>query len=502
MRVLGGGGMRDATTQVGEENLEGNTTGEIRAGRVVGEYVIEELVSSGGHGSVYRSRHKTKKTIAAIKVLHPAVMALPRMAERFVQEVEVILRLRHPNIVQVQELGRLPDGTLYYVMEYLQGTTLRSFLSARGRLPPDEALSILEPVCAALAVAHEANIVHRDVKASNIMICDGPERVVKLLDFGIAKLVAPGPDKRGLTSVGQQLGTPSIMAPEQILCGPIDARTDIYALGALLYTLLTGRPPFESLVPGDLVEQHLAVPPPRPSQRAPLSPVLDAVVLRCLEKRPERRFESVGAFLDTLRDAVRDATDGHVSEEMERRAVGILVDVRIPEGTDDPDDELVTLMADKLERTEECMRSGGFLLASLTSTQLLGVRLLSDDLMQERNERRSAMEFGLTLHAALQKNCEANPNLHVNVAIHASTVNVRSSADLEIASGPMARTDEWAPREDVAELIATPTALEGLTSLPGFVLTPGPAGRTLVRRQGQVRTSMRSYTIVSGGVKA
>ncbi|HVK68280.1 MAG TPA: serine/threonine-protein kinase [Polyangium sp.] len=492
------GGINDMTTQPHVKVKESGCSGELRAGTSLGDYVIEELSSSGGHGSVYRARRRVESVRVAIKVMHPMLMALPRMAERFAREVEVILRLHHPNIVEVHELGALPDGTPYYVMEYLEGTTLRNYLGARGRLTPDEVLSILEPVCAALASAHEAGIVHRDVKASNIMIGEGPPRVVKLLDFGIAKLLAPEPGRAGLTSIGQQLGTPSIMAPEQILCGPIDARTDIYALGALLHVLFTGRPPFESNAHEGLVEQHLAAPPPRPSQRAPVSPALDAIVLRCLEKKPERRFESVGVFLEALREAVRAGRSEETARaEAERRAVGIHVDLRFPEGADEADASLVTALAQTLERAEECMRSGGFVLATVTSTQLLGVKLLSADPVHAKTERRSAMQFALTLHAALQQQDEGS-TVHANVAVHVDAVNVRVAAEMDIASGNLARTEAWAPRSNMDGLAATDAAIEGLSgSAVGFFLEPGPPDDRRARR-ASTRRSKPSLTMVSG----
>ena len=468
---------------------------ELAAGTVVGDWVIEDIEAAGGHGSVYRARHPENGSLVAIKVLHPALLSLPRMAERFVREVEVILRLRHPNIVEVKELGTLQDGTPYYAMEYVKGTTLREFIRERGRVSPAEALEMIEPVCAALETAHAAGIVHRDVKPGNIMIGEGePRAAIKLLDFGIAKLTAPEAGSTGLTSIGQRLGTPAIMAPEQILGGRIDARTDIYALGALLYSLLTGRPPFESMVPGDLVQQHLEAPPPRPSQRAPLSPALDAVVLRCLEKRPEKRFETVRAFLEALREAVH-TYESVPSSEVERLAVGILVDVRVREDADGDDEELASEVVQIIERAEECMRSGGFLLATATSSQLLGLRLLSDDSGYARGERRAAVEFALTLNAALRRDAVPGAPIHVNVAVHVGPVNVRVAAEPEITSGAIARTETWAPARDVDGLCATPAAVEGLASL---TLEPGPDGLCIVRRQGARKISVPSYTVISG----
>src|SRR5262249_28665743 len=143
--------------------------------------------------------------------------------------------LRHPNIVEIYDIGTLPDRRPYYVMEYLSGRTLSTILDEQGRLSPLEALEVLEPVCAALIAAHAAGVIHRDVKASNIMVdmAGGRPGTVKLLDFGIAKLIGPQETPIGLTSEGRQVGTLTIMAPEQLLGGPVDARIDIYALGVL-----------------------------------------------------------------------------------------------------------------------------------------------------------------------------------------------------------------------------------------------------------------------------
>src|SRR6266478_5793915 len=169
----------------------------------------------------------------------------PEMVERFVREARVVNRIRHPNIVDIYEFGELDDKRPYFVMELLEGTSLASIVERRGRLSPAQALSYLEPVCDALRAAHAAGVVHRDLKASNVAVVkEGDPPRVKLLDFGIAKLVRTAPGERGLTAVGQRIGTPYAMAPEQIRGGAIDARVDIYALGVLLYQLLTGRYPF------------------------------------------------------------------------------------------------------------------------------------------------------------------------------------------------------------------------------------------------------------------
>src|SRR5688572_2467107 len=188
----------------------------------VGDYDIERQIGVGGCGTVYLARHRVLDQSAAIKVLHTSLLSKEKMVERFVREVEVVNLLGHPNIVSIFELGELEDGRPYCVMEHLSGMTLDAVLRARGRLPPEEALDILEPVCEALQAAHEAGIIHRDVKPSNVMICDdGERRTAKLLDFGIAKLTDPELGS-GLTSAGHSLGTIGCMAPEQITCDPTD----------------------------------------------------------------------------------------------------------------------------------------------------------------------------------------------------------------------------------------------------------------------------------------
>src|SRR5439155_24535545 len=193
----------------------------------------------------------------------------------------------------------------------------------RGGLTAAQALRYLEAACDALRPANSAGVVHRDLKASNVAVVkDGGPPRVKLLDFGIAKLVRTAPGERGLTAVGQRIGTPYAMAPEQIRGGAIDSRVDIYALGVLLYQLLTGRYPFISGDPVEMERLHVEAPPPRPSSMAPVSPEIDAIVLRCMEKDAARRFPDVAAFVDALREAVKG---GHAPGAEGKRGVAVYV---------------------------------------------------------------------------------------------------------------------------------------------------------------------------------
>ena len=270
---------------------------------MAGAYVLKRELASGGGGTVYEAQHKILGRKVAVKILRRQLAASPQMVARFVQEARAVNMIKHPNIVDVSDFGELPDGRPFHVMELLEGTDLRSILTERGRFPPAEVLEILEPVCSALQAAHDHGIVHRDLKASNIFVSNGPEKRVKLLDFGIAKLMHPDAADAGLTVVGTRLGTSYTMAPEQIRGEAIDPRTDIYALGVVLYHLLTGQYPFRAETMTEIERQHLEAPPPRPSQLAAIPPALDAVVLRCMEKTADRRFPTVKAFIEALRDA-------------------------------------------------------------------------------------------------------------------------------------------------------------------------------------------------------
>src|SRR5438552_9506713 len=201
---------------------------ELRPGTMAGAYVLERSLASGGGGTVYEARHRLLGRLAAVKVLRRELASSPRMVARFLREALAVNLIKHPNIVDIYEFGEMPDGRPFYVMELLEGTDLRTLLNERGRFTPTEVYEILEPVCSALQAAHDQGIVHRDLKASNILIMtQADKRVVKLLDFGIAKLMHRDAGEAGLTVVGTRLGTSYTMAPEQIRGDAVDPRTDI-----------------------------------------------------------------------------------------------------------------------------------------------------------------------------------------------------------------------------------------------------------------------------------
>jgi serine/threonine-protein kinase len=427
--------------------------GELAPGDRAGEYLILGIIASGGCGTVYTAEHRVLGRKAAVKVLHSQLASSAEMVERFVREARVVNRIRHANIVDIYEFGELPDKRPYFVMELLEGVSLGSIVERRGRLTPAQALSYLEPVCAALSAAHAAGVVHRDLKASNVAVVkDGDQPRVKLLDFGIAKLVRTAPGERGLTGAGQRIGTPYAMAPEQIRGGTIDTRVDIYALGVLLHHLLTGRYPFVSGDPVEMERLHLETPPPRPSAMAPVPADIDAIVLRCMEKDPERRYADVGSFLEALRAAVK-GTPAQAAQG--RQGVAIYVEVHI----DGPEDEaLLANLVPLLDETELALRQAGFSLYLQTGSALLGVKPLPEDEARARGDRSAAIALGRKLLEPIGRN-GADPRIDLAVQVHAAGVQVR---DGEVVGGPLVDIDAWASSGSGDALRVTPEASAGV----------------------------------------
>ncbi|MBZ4415417.1 serine/threonine-protein kinase [Myxococcus sp. RHSTA-1-4] len=411
-------------------------------GTLAGEYVLKALLASGGHGSVYEAEHRILGRRAAVKVLHPHLADQGEMLKRFVREARVVNQIRHPNIVDVYDFGLMPDGSPYYVMELLTGRTLSQVVQERGRLTSSRALAYLEPVCAALEAAHRAGVVHRDLKASNVLVMEEGERPrVKLLDFGIAKLLHAESSQEGLTIAGQRLGTAHAMAPEQFRGGPIGPHTDIYALGVLLHQLLTGRYPFQCEDRMELERLHLEAPAPRPSAIAPVSPAVDAVVLRCLEKDGGRRYGSVGVFLAALGEAAEEPVQ---PARRTRLALAVHCEVVLAEAAQD-DDAVYAVLADVLDGLEQGLRGGGFLLALQSGTTLLAVRPLENGAPSpERTEYLREAENSLRiLQQAAQK--LADPvGAQVHLCMHLGQAETRGDlAESEVVGGPVTDVGAW-----------------------------------------------------------
>ena len=230
-----------------ELNAPGQDIMAIPMGTEIGGYIVDGDVGRGGMGVVYSATHPVIGKRAAIKVLRGEVSESPGAVARFIQEARAVNQIGHPNIVDIFAFGTLPDGRAYHVMDLLVGEPLRKRLK-RGRLSPDDAAVVIEGVASALIAAHDKGFVHRDLKPDNIyLVAREDERFeVRLLDFGLAKLMPEAGVAPFITKVGAMLGTPEYMSPEQARGEPVDARTDIYALGVLTFELLTGYRPFGS----------------------------------------------------------------------------------------------------------------------------------------------------------------------------------------------------------------------------------------------------------------
>jgi eukaryotic-like serine/threonine-protein kinase len=246
------------------------------------------------HGEVHLAEHVLLRQPCAIKLIRPGRAGDANHLLRFEREVRTTATLTHPNTVQIFDYGHAEDGTFYYVMEYLPGLTLEQLVRQHGPLPAARAVHFLRQLCGALREAHAVGLIHRDIKPANVMVCErgGLHDVAKLLDFGLVLPQGVGPDGERLTQEGAITGTPAYMSPEQAAGGDnLDARSDLYSLGALAYFLLTGRPPFAGRSSLQMLAAHLYEPPAPLTDHRPDVPVeLQVLVLRCLAKDPAQRF--------------------------------------------------------------------------------------------------------------------------------------------------------------------------------------------------------------------
>ncbi len=272
--------------------------------RRLGQYQVKHRLGAGGMGEVYLAEHVLLRRPCALKLIRPERAGDPTSLARFEREVQATAALTHPNIVEIFDYGRADDGTFYYAMEYLPGLSLQQLVRRHGALPPARAVHLLRQVCAALQQAHAAGLVHRDVKPGNVLVCQrgGRHDVAKLLDFGLVRSHGLAGDEEKLTRDGAIAGTPAYMSPELAAGkGDLDARSDLYGLGAVAYFLLTGRPPFVRGSAVQTLAAHLAEPVVAPDRHRPEVPAdLQAVVLRCLEKDPARRFPDAGTLDQAL----------------------------------------------------------------------------------------------------------------------------------------------------------------------------------------------------------
>ena len=268
-------------------------------GAIIGDrYAIQGFVGSGGMARVYLAEDTATQTAVALKILDVERAADAFAVQRFLREVEIAARIRHPNVVQILDAGERADGVPFIVLEFLFGESLGDLLRRDGAVEPAFALPLLRKAAAGLAVAHRAGIIHRDVKPDNLFLMGerGNPYELKVVDFGMAKLL-----EHEITSAGVTLGTIEYIAPEQAITDTVDARADVYGLGAVMFRMLCGRLPFDAPETALRIAQHLFTPPPPPrSLRPDLDPRLEAVVLKALRKDPVNRYATMDELQEDL----------------------------------------------------------------------------------------------------------------------------------------------------------------------------------------------------------
>ena len=295
-----------------------------------GKYTIEAAIGAGAAGAVYKAMHRELRRTVGIKVLHPHYQKDPHFMKSFRGEALAASQLDHPNVMRVLDFGQEPDGLVYIVMEFLSGRTLQSLLDEERRLQTDRAVEIMIQVCAALSVAHDNGIIHRDIKPDNIMLVPsrndegGSFELVKVCDFGIAALQGPRVMDEDEPSLADTViaGTPEYMSPEQARGTEIDARSDVYACGICLYELVTGRPPFLGENAADILIKQLEEQPRPPSQLTRgLDSIVEEIILRAIQKQPQKRQQSARELRVELKEIIDPGDARSAADEDERSIV-------------------------------------------------------------------------------------------------------------------------------------------------------------------------------------
>jgi len=288
------------------------TSQDALIGKKVGNYKIIKCLGQGGMGSVYLGEHPEIQSRVAIKVLLPQYVRSDTVVKRFLDEARAVNRIGHPGIVRITDCGEQDDVGVFLVMEYLEGETLQAAGERQGKFSLEDAVGILRQLASALQASHDSGIVHRDLKPANIFLVEDPtlpEGVrVKILDFGIAKLLESGDEVTDVSRTGMVIGSPLFMSPEQCLDSKnVDHRTDIFSLGIIAYAMLSGCLPYQADTLGKLIVKHReSSPPPLRSVAPEVSPALDGVVRRALAMEEEARFQSMEELGEALASALSD----------------------------------------------------------------------------------------------------------------------------------------------------------------------------------------------------
>lgn len=296
---------QDTTTLCPSDGVALEKRGDSLLGQILaGKYRMDAQLKEGGMGAVYRGTHVLMDKTVAVKVLRPALAADEKIVARFSREARAASRISHPHALSVTDFGESEDGIVFLVMEYLDGKTLKELIGAEGPMPLPRVVEIIRQVGGALSAAHDQGVVHRDLKSENIMLLSsaGPD-YAKVLDFGIAKIIEPiGTFDPGLTAPDLVIGTPQYMSPEQCSqSSAIDARSDIYSLGVIIYEMLVGHVPFTGPSPTSVMMKHLQDESPSVlDERPDLPPAVERVVKRAMAKLPDNRYQQVGDLVEDL----------------------------------------------------------------------------------------------------------------------------------------------------------------------------------------------------------
>lgn len=296
---------------------EHDPASDFQAGHVFGDrFRVERLIAAGGMGFVYLATDLEQQTLVALKIMRSSLQRDPVAIERFKREVRTIKRLMHPNTIELIDYGVTEDGFMFLVMEWLHGKDLREILRIKNKLSPITATRVALQVCWSLSEAHMKGIIHRDLKPENIFIMHnpGPHLRIKVVDFGLAKVVSGPESAEQITRGGVVCGTPEYMSPEQAKGEKLDGRSDVYALGCVMYAMLEGDAPFRGKKALDVAMMHINNPFPTLNDKIP--PMLRDIVMKCVEKKANNRYQSVNdlataleAFLDPIECRRREAGD-------------------------------------------------------------------------------------------------------------------------------------------------------------------------------------------------
>ena len=312
--------LHDSAVLVEEEDIA-------RLGTSIGNYRLDKILGRGGMGTVYAGEHVYIKKAVAVKVLHPQFARYQEAIHRFLREARAATSINHANIVDVTDFGILPEGPVYFVMEYLEGKSLEDLIEKEGAVELHRALNVANQIALALEAAHAVGVIHRDLKPDNIMLLKKPGRrdlvrmapdqtswitereesydFVKVLDFGIAKVLVQD-ELLAETVQGAVFGTPEYMSPEAARGEDVDHRADVYSLGVILFDMLCGRPPFEAPQSSEVLSMHIHTNPPSPREFAPhreITEMAEGVILRAMQKDPGKRYQNMTEFRRDLSNA-------------------------------------------------------------------------------------------------------------------------------------------------------------------------------------------------------